>query len=300
MTSTADLVLKAPPGLRVVQDYQPYIKRHRFPKVRCSFWLLAWANGCPYDCGYCWLKAYHPWPWSEIHVAEGPSLARILRHFCTRIHGSQLLNAGELCDSFMVPEYITFMVKTLRQANDAYGTHHRLLLLTKSTDPKVLLENDLRDMVVYSASINAEAAAETLEVDAPPPAERISAARRIKEAGYEVRIRVDPIIEGSDHAYLELMERVCSAIEPDLMTLGSLRATPRTYRLLPKTIRAQLTEKTPRGRGIPLETRLEAYSALIDVARTHGVPAALCKEPAEVWRRLGLSGPCNCMPERGC
>lgn len=161
MTSTSDLVLKVLPGVKVVQGYKPHIKGHSFPEVRCSFWLLAWASGCLYDCAYCWLKAYHPWPWGEVHVAEKPALTRVLEGFCAKIPGSCLLNAGELCDSFIEPDLILFVAETLRLVNEEYGRRHRLLLLTKSADPRVLLEKDLQDVIVYSASINAEPWPET-------------------------------------------------------------------------------------------------------------------------------------------
>jgi DNA repair photolyase len=131
---------------------------------------------------------------------------------------------------------------------------------------------------------------------APPPAKRIHAAWRVKEASYEVRVRVDPIIAGSEPAYIGLMERICAFIEPSLITLGCLRATPRTYRFLPETIRTQLTERTPWGRGYPLTTRLSLYDELFTVARDYNVPVALCKESAEVWRSLKLRSKCNCMP----
>jgi DNA repair photolyase len=163
----------------------------------------------------------------------------------------------------------------------------------------VLLQAAYPDVVVYSVSLNTETIAKQLEHGTPSPNKRIHAAMRVKEAGYEVRVRVDPIIAGSEPAYIGLMERICAFIEPSLITLGSLRATPRTYRLLPDPIRAQLTERTPWGRGYPIETRLSFYNELIDVARRYGVPVALCKEAPDVWKRLGLRGPCNCMSTRG-
>jgi DNA repair photolyase len=280
----------------VVLGYKPYIKLHSFPQVRCGFWMLAWANGCHYNCEYCWLKSYHPWAWSEIHVAEKQALAKTLRRFSSKVGGSHLLNAGELCDSFVAPEYIPFMASILRQANEEYGRGHRLLLLTKSADPQVLLENDFQNVVVYSVSLNTETIAKDFEKGAPSSMKRVHAARRVREADYEVRVRVDPIIGSDNGSYVGLMERICTFIEPSLITLGSLRATPRTYRFLPETTRAQLTERIPWGRGYPLETRLSLYNELIDVARRYGVPAALCKEPLDVWRALKLRGKCNCMP----
>jgi DNA repair photolyase len=249
-----------------------------------------------YDCSYCWLKAYHPWPWTEVHVAEKPSLARVLRKFCAKIGVSQLLNSGELCDSFVAHEYIPFMASVLRQANEEYGRRHRLLLLTKSADPWPLLKNGYQDVIVYSISVNIETVAKQLERGAPSPAKRIHAAWRVKEAGYEVRVRVDPIIAGSNPAYTGLMERICTFTEPSLITLGSLRATLRTYRFLPETIRAQLTERTPWGHGYPFTTRLSLFDELIDVARRYGVAVALCKESPDVWRALKLRSKCNCMP----
>jgi len=281
---------------RIIEGYRPYIKRHSFPQVRCGFWLLAWANGCHYNCSYCWLKAYHTWPWSEIHVAEKTSLARVLRRFCSKTPGSQLLNAGELCDSFLAPEYIPFMASTLRKTNEEYDCRHKLLLLTKSDSAQVLLRSDFQDVVVYSASINTETIAKDLEKDAPSPTKRTHAAQRLREASYEVRVRVDPIIMGDVSTYVGLMERVCAYVEPSLITLGTLRATPRTYRSLPSSVKAQLTERTPWGYGQPLLTRLSLYDGLCEVAKAYGAPVALCKEPVEVWRQLGLKGPCNCMP----
>lgn len=283
---------------RFVFGYRPYIKRHNYPQVRCSFWLLSWANGCLYNCAYCWLKAgHHPWPWNEVHIAEKPTLARVLERFCAKTPGSQLLNAGELCDSFVAPEYISFTASILRQANEEYGRGHRLLLLTKSADPRVLLENHLQDIAVYSASVNTENIAKGLEVGAPSPNKRIHAAMRVKEAGYQVRVRIDPIVGSDSGSYVGLMERICAFIEPDMVTLGSLRATPRTYRFLPNSIKAQLTEKTPWGYGCTAQTMLLMYSELVTTAKDHGVPVALCKEPVEVWKKLGLKSPCNCMPK---
>lgn len=282
----------------MVLGYKPYIKRHSFSQVRCSFYLLAWANGCHYNCEYCWLRAYHPWSWNEVHVAEKPALTRVLKRFCSKTGGSQLLNAGELCDSFVAPEYILFMAETLRQANEEYGCGHSLLLLTKSADPRILLENSLQDVVVCSASVNTETIAKDLEKGAPSPMKRIHAVQRLREAGYEVRVRIDPIIAGYESAYIGLMERVCCFVEPSLITLGFLRATPRTYRFLPPAIRAQLTERTPWGRGYPLQARLSTYNELVTAAKRYGVPIALCKEEPEGWKKLGLKGPCNCMPKK--
>lgn len=106
----------------------------------------------------------------------------------------------------------------------------------------------------------------------------------------------EPNPAGSEPAYVGLMERICTFIEPSLITFGSLRATPLTWRFLPDQIRAQLTEHTPWGHGYPLTTRLSFYSELIDVARRYGMPVALCKEPLDVWRSLKLRSKCNCMP----
>jgi DNA repair photolyase len=281
---------------KLIMGYKPYIKKHSFPQVRCSFLLLAWANGCHYNCSYCWLRAYHPWSWREIHVAEKPVIARVLHRFCSKIGGSKLLNAGELCDSFIAPDYITFMASTLRHYNEEYGRRHRLLLLTKSADPGVVLQGPYQDVVVYSVSVNTETIARELEKGAPSPSRRIHAAMRVKEAGYEVRVRVDPIIAGSEPAYVGLMERVCTFIEPSLVTLGFLRATPRTHRFLPPAVRSQLAEKTPWGYGYPSQTRLSIYRDLITVAKDHDVPVALCKEAPDVWRALKLRSKCNCMP----
>ncbi|MGQ9469120.1 MAG: hypothetical protein ACUVTD_04755 [Nitrososphaerales archaeon] len=172
---------------------------------------------------------------------------------------------------------------------------HKLLLLTKSAKPDCLLQNSYQECIVYSISANPESIARGYEHNAPSCLERIDPCKQVKEAGYEVRVRVDPIIAGSGPAYTILMERICTFIEPSLITLGTLRSTPRTYHFLPKTIRALLTERVEWGYGYSFEKRLSIYDELVAIAKRYGIPVALCKEPIKAWRRLGLKGRCNCM-----
>jgi len=82
---------------------------------------------------------------------------------------------------------------------------------------------------VYSASVNASAAAAKWEKGAPHPHARIEALKVISALGIETRVRIDPIIpiEGWREEYAEVLRRVADA-GARRVTLGTLRGLQRT------------------------------------------------------------------------
>ena len=62
---------------------------------------------------------------------------------------------------------------------------------------------------------------------------KVRAARRAQEAGYLVRVRIDPIVPTADwkEAYAETVERFLAEVSPERMTLGTLRFEEGFYRM---------------------------------------------------------------------
>ena len=114
----------------------------------------------------------------------------------------------------------------------------------------------------------------------------------MKIAGWQVRFRLDPVIEeiGID-SYKDIVQKVRD-LEPDTITVGTLRQFPGLYRFEKQAPRNGLS-KSPDGRmRYPLNVRAEIYERIADWL---GQQPALCKETKDLWKKLGwkLNG-CNC------
>jgi len=111
------------------------------------------------------------------------------------------------------------------------GTRHRILFLTKGTNVEHLLEHpEWRDKAVLSWSINAVPLAERWEALTPDVMKRIDAAKAVFKAGYEVRLRIDPMVtvDGWLNKYSRLVDEAFSRLFPERITLGSLRGLAST------------------------------------------------------------------------
>lgn len=62
--------------------------------------------------------------------------------------------------------------------------------------------------------MNSEAVSRRFEIGAPPLHRKVRAARRAQEAGYLVRVRIDPIVPTADwkEAYAETVERFLAEV----------------------------------------------------------------------------------------
>ena len=178
---------------------------------------------------------------------------------------------------------------------------HRVLFVTKSTDVDNLLEVENKEQAVVSFSLNAATVAERWE-KAPDPSSRIEAAGKLKDAGYEVRIRIDPMVpvEGWKEDYLQLLDSIFGHFTPDRITIGSLRGLQSTINNAEdKSWAKYLAEYSNWGRKIPTVARLQMYRTVITSLRDNHQfkKVALCKETVDVWELLGMDWrriKCNC------
>ncbi len=256
------------------------------------FYELILSNGCPYNCLYCYLKltfrgeknpVLFTNPWEKV---EG-ELEKI---------SSGVFSTGELADSLaLTPPLLKPAISYFRKQKDKF-----LLLTTKSENIKILMEMEPTKQVMISFSINAVKAWEQFECKTPHPYQRLSAARKLKEAGWRIRIRIDPIIEEIGfNFYKEIVEKI-RELGPESVTVGTLRQFPGLFRFEKQAPRKGLL-KSPDGRmRYSLSVRAAIYERIADWL---GSRPALCKETKELWEMLEwkLNG-CNCtiIDGQGC
>ena len=167
------------------------------------------------------------------------------------------------------------------------------------------MEIEKHDRVIISFSLNTARTAERWEIGAPPVIKRIKAAKEVYDAGYETRIRIDPMIPFPESQwedeYKELIDRIFSNFTPERITIGSLRGLQSTINGATDTSWvAYLSEWSNWGRKIESGFRYRMYSTIINYLKDkHNYKnIALCKETKEMWEALKMDYmniKCNCV-----
>ena len=262
------------------------------------FFILAHANGCPYECQYCYLNLtlrHYPEPTVFSNTAR---MFQEVREWLLAEDKPAVLNCGELSDGLAWDDS-TELSRNLVPLF-AGQKRHKLLFLTKSTNVTSLLEMEPTPRVIVSFSLNAEEVARRFEKKSPPPLKRLEAARRLRERGWDVRLRLDPIIPIENWAvhYRPIAEAI-NAVAPEVVTLGTLRffkTLPNFARFGNEVFRYGEDFQDPDGRlRLAPELRLSIYRFLMDILTCSKI--GLCKETAEIHEKLGLAGEkqsCNC------
>ncbi len=296
----------------LLRDRQsPFIEQFQHPLGRCAkFYKLTAYNNCNYWCEYCYLYlTFRNSPVSthfvnydrmfrEIEAFDGASIPEPLR----------VLNLGELGDPLAVDE-ITGFAEQVVPFLPAHAPHTKLLFLTKSDAVKMLLPLEHGGRTIVSFSVNTDKVWRYLEHRTPSPAARLEAAREVQNAGYEVRLRIDPVIRYSTWKtdYEALVEEAFSLVRPSRITIGEYRPAEG----LSNHIRARFPQSplikvngslvAEAGKlRYPRASRIEMFAALINAIRRHSARTdiALCKEDNQVWKAVGLNGSglcCNCL-----
>jgi len=277
----------------------------RSTNIVCPHFLeLKWAYGCPFDCAWCYLKGtFRFLPTGTKPVVKSyDKIESHIRRFLSELTTPEVLNTGEIADSLMSEgssqPFSKFIIPIFESQS-----RHKVLFLTKSNNIRYLLEINSHNQVIISFSFNADEVARKWERGAPPVARRIEAAKELTEAGYEVRIRIDPIVPIPDweEHYTSLVDQIFASFTPERITLGSLRGLQSTINgSTDRSWVEYLKENSNWGKKVDFKTRHEIYVSMIkklkDVYQYECI--ALCKETVAMWAKLGMDYrkiKCNCI-----
>jgi len=281
-------------------------------KIVCfKFWELVSAAGCPYSCSYCFLQATPSYVFKHypLHGAIFSNWKQMLeevdiwlKHPIPRMLVIGELQDGLAFDSIYKKQFGIALTEMLIP-KFAKQNRHQLLFLSKSIYIKNVLNLQPTNQVIFSWSVNAEDAAKRWEKGAPSPYKRFDAAKKIKEKGWRIRFRLDPMIpyEGWQEGYLWTIKQI-NDLEPEMVTIGSLRASNTLGSHAKKNGRDAsifdlLTEKDPSGfkNRLPLAIHSKLFAFALKHLKSSTKPA-LCKEDLSLWKSLGLAfNGCHCL-----
>jgi len=273
--------------------------------VICPHFLeLKWAYGCPFDCAWCYLKGtfrFRPEGTKPV-VKDYEKIEFHTRRFLEEVETPEILNTGEIADSLMgegsSQPFSKFIIPMFEEQN-----RHKVLFVTKSDNIKHLLEINPHNQAIISFSLNADEVAKRWERGAPSVERRIEAGRKLSQAGYEVRIRIDPVVPVPDWEkhYSKLIDQIFANFTPSRITLGSLRGLQSTVNgSTDKSWVEYLKESSNWGKKVDFKTRYEMYATIINQLKEkyNCSKLALCKETVAIWGRLGMDYKkikCNCI-----
>jgi spore photoproduct lyase len=275
------------------------------------------SNGCFYQCDWCYLKLTYraAFPFITVRV-QYDRIKEQLRKRLSQSRDPIILNSGELADSLSM-EHLT---RAGREFIPWFGRTENgyLFMLTKSDNVDDILELPHNGHTIIAWSLNNEMVSQKFEIGAPPFERRLTAARKVQEAGYRLRIRLDPIVplKGWEEGYANTIRRIFEEISPESLTVGTLRFEEGFYRMRDTLLRSPelvrfINEMEPMfppmlfaglkkpkvGKYSFSETnRVQIFQFIIDQIRKYSRrPIALCKESASVWNAVGLSlSDCSC------
>lgn len=299
-------------GVLLLRDrVSPFIDQFQHPIGRCAkFYKLTAHNSCNFWCEYCYLYlTFRTQPVSTHFINYEKMYGEIVRFDKSRIPKAlRLLNLGELGDP-LAADYITGFAKQIITFVPKYAPRTRLLFVTKSDCVDDILNIEHANQSVISFSLNTGMVFTQLEHRTASPEARLAAAAKVQEAGYEVRLRIDPIFYYStwEKDYIELVRNIFHYLRPTRITLGEYRPANG----LENHISVRFPESTLLGinKGLtkeggklryPKEKRVKMFKTIADEVRNidPSVTVALCKEAPAIWRAVGLGMKglsCNCV-----
>lgn len=272
------------------------------PKTVCpNMYVLAHAAGCLFEpqCSYCYLKSTFGYLDGHEAFTNFDEMEREIRRWIARDDlPTYMLNAGTMCDPFSfegVRPAAARLVDIFRDA--ACGRPHTLLFVTKggAAECASLFEIEPCQSAIISFSVTHPEASARFECGAATVEDRLTTAAALKARGWRLRMRIDPMFLGYDHTGVA---RRVKALDPERVTLGTLRADPDLLRYV-RDGTFDALNATPGGKRMAryaLEDRLALYRQAIAVIGGQ-CPIALCEEEEAAWDALGLdkaARPCNC------
>jgi DNA repair photolyase len=168
-----------------------------------EYYSLDAAEGCPFDCVYCYLQSYLNHGALVLFV----NLSDLKNELQSYRQSNLWISTGLLTDSLVSEKYFPI----LPEISSSLPAGSILELRTKSDDVTSLDNPKInREQIVISWSLNPPSIANRFEYRAATTPSRMEAARKAMELGYRLGFHLDPVFhfQGWEEEYGDLMNSI--------------------------------------------------------------------------------------------
>ena len=194
-----------------------------FQKIKEEYYL-SYENNCPFNCVYCYLRDYYSHGACVFYVNTEDMFHELDRH----TGKNKMISCGIVNDSLVFDNITNIshdLINYFKNREDL-----TLEFRTKSKNIKGLLNETVYKNILVSFTFSPEEVIRKYEFMTASLEERITAAKRLQEHGYDIGIRIDPVINIKERktAYTDLINKLMTSLETEKIRdigLGSLRYT---------------------------------------------------------------------------
>ncbi len=265
----------------------------------CNYFVTKNVLGCTMDCSYCYLQAYLNIKAITVFVNEND----FFKEFEEKTQRGLRIGTGEFSDSLILDDLLE-QNKTLIEI--CSRSPSLLELKTKSANVSKLLNLNHRGRTVIAWSVNPQKIVEKEEKFTASVYERVEAAKKVVEAGYQVAFHFDPVIyfENWEREYKKTIELIFSQIPAKKIawvSIGGLRFYPSLKQIVRERFPFSeiLLGELIRGDDGKFRylrfIRTEMFKKISGFIRKFGkdIKIYLCMESAEVWNKVFGNTPNN-------
>ena len=179
---------------------------------------------CLYDCRYCFLQGMYPSAHYVLFVNYEDFISDIKSKTAQHPEQPVWFFSGYDCDSLALDHLSHFTSSFLPHFKANPAAH--LELRTKSVNIKPLLNNAPLKNVITAFSFTPQEISTQLEHSVPSVSSRINAMKKLTQSGWQVGLRIDPIIDCTDFTqrYETLFSDIFSILPQKMIHSVSLGA----------------------------------------------------------------------------
>ncbi|MCK9371623.1 MAG: hypothetical protein M0P91_00370 [Sulfuricurvum sp.] len=248
-----------------------------------QFFYASSIMGCLYDCDYCYLQGLYPSANTVLFVNLEDAFEQLLPY----LDKDTLIATSYDTDTLAIESLTRQTLLWLEFAENQKNLH--LEIRTKSANFKPLKKMKPNQRVILAWTLSPQKIIDRYEHATPSLAQRLRAIKEAVEAGWNVRVCIDPVIytDAFETLYPDLIDILFHHIDPSTithLTLGSFRMSTPHLRALKKLHRSDVAfypyEVSDDMATYPETIESTILETLVAKARTY-----LNEERIRTWQR---------------
>ncbi len=201
----------------------------------CNYFVLNFGQQCDLDCSYCYLQSFLNNRVMTVYTNLDKALNELRALAPTMGKQKLRVGTGEVVDSLSLDPVTLFSHDLIDFFKDY--PNWTLEFKTKTSYVDQFLKQAHTKNVIVSWSINPQAIIESEEKNTASLEERLSAAEKCLEHGYQIAFHIDPMIWTPDwkEQYFDLAQQIHQRFKPSqmpYMSIGALRFQPEQRHLM--------------------------------------------------------------------